>query len=217
IRREKDRRSYAGLFRRDGHAITGIAKLAALLRPYATVEKFADPTFLMPPKKPTRFEPLPHVIAPDYFNGLFDYHDLITSRLIEIIATQHLRQILATEPADVAVHVRLGDFSEAAPGAPITANTRLPLSWFADRIAKMRSSLPSSITVKVFSDGTPDQLSALLEIDGVSLSDGQNAIVDMFSMARSRMLIASASTYSMWASFLGKMPSLWHPNGGLIQ
>ncbi|WP_447406887.1 hypothetical protein, partial [Clostridium perfringens] len=107
--------------------------------------------------------------------------------------------------------------SEAAPGAPITANTRLPLSWFADRIAKMRSSLPSSITVKVFSDGTPDQLSALLEIDGVSLSDGQNAIVDMFSMARSRMLIASASTYSMWASFLGKMPSLWHPNGGLIQ
>ncbi|WP_447406456.1 hypothetical protein, partial [Clostridium perfringens] len=80
-----------------------------------------------------------------YFNGLFDYHDLITSRLIEIIATQHLRQILATEPADVAVHVRLGDFSEAAPGAPITANTRLSLSWFADRITKMRSSLPSSI------------------------------------------------------------------------
>lgn len=217
MRRERDNRTYAGLFRRDEQAVAGIAKLIALLRPYATVEKFTDPTLLFRPDRPTRFEPLPHVISPDYFTGLFDYHELITSRLVNIVSTQHVRRILEIPPADVAVHVRLGDFSEMLPGGPITANTRLPLSWFADRIARIRDTFGPSITFKVFSDGKPDQLSSLLKIDGVSLSSGDNAVVDMLSMARSRMLIASASTYSMWASFLGKMPSLWHPDGGLMQ
>jgi hypothetical protein len=35
-------------------------------------------------------------------------------------------------------------------------------------------------------------------------------------LSRSRLLIASGSTFSMWGSYLGQVPAIWHP-GKLLQ
>ena len=33
----------------------------------------------------------------------------------------------------------------------------------------------------------------------------------MIALSRCKVLVSSASTFSMWASFLGQMPTIWFP------
>ena len=33
----------------------------------------------------------------------------------------------------------------------------------------------------------------------------------MLALSRCKVLVSSASTFSMWASFLGQMPTIWFP------
>ena len=50
----------------------------------------------------------------------------------------------------------------------------------------------------------------------VTRVDYGSGLGDMFGLSRSRLLIASGSTFSMWGSYLGQVPTLWHP-GKLLQ
>ena len=36
-------------------------------------------------------------------------------------------------------------------------------------------------------------------------------MADLLALSRSELLIASGSTFSMWASYLGRMPVIWYP------
>ena len=38
-----------------------------------------------------------------------------------------------------------------------------------------------------------------------------SAIVDILLLSQSTVLVASASSFSQWAEFLGAMPSVWFP------
>ena len=46
--------------------------------------------------------------------------------------------------------------------------------------------------------------------------DYGSSLGDMLGLSRSRLLIASGSTFSMWGSYLGQVPAIWHP-GKLLQ
>ena len=214
LRRERDTRMYLGVFRRDSAARGGPAKALAFARARRTV-RFVDPTLLTPGASGTLYLPDPHVIAPDYFAGLFDHQPMLTKRLLAMVADRHVARVKALPRPDVAVHVRLGDFAPAPDGV-VQANTRLPVTWYTDRMAAVRTLLGPGTRFTIFSDGTPEQLAPILALPGAELRAGENAIVDLLAMARARALIASTSTFSLWAAFLGRMPSLWHP-GGLLQ
>jgi hypothetical protein len=68
----------------------------------------------------------------------------------------------------------------------------------------------------VFTDGSSDEVSALCAVDGARLHHRQAAITDLWTLAHAGLLFASGfSTFSMWASFLGGMPTLYAP--GKIQ
>jgi hypothetical protein len=70
--------------------------------------------------------------------------------------------------------------------------------------------------VWLFSDGREDELEALTDLPSVKRISFGSSIADMLAMARCRFLIASGSTFSMWGSYLGQVPTLWHP-GKMLQ
>ena len=41
--------------------------------------------------------------------------------------------------------------------------------------------------------------------------DYGSGLGDMLGLSRSNLLIASGSTFSMWGSYLGQVPTIWHP------
>lgn len=214
LRGEADKRMYLGIFQQDGVSLGGAMKLLSFLSVRRRI-RFVNPLEIQPGPKGTLYSPDPHVIAPYYFSGLFDYHSMISKLLLDMIIDRHVNRVKDLGRPQVAVHVRLGDFVPAVDG--ITgANRQLPLEWYVDRMTALRSELGSDTHFTIFSDGRPDQIKSILEFPNAELRRGENAIVDLLSMARAQALIASASTFSLWAAFLGRMPSIWHP-GGLLQ
>lgn len=122
--------------------------------------------------------------------------------------------------AYIAVHVRLGDF-ELFNGDPadLQHSTRLPFGWYVRAANAMRQRLGKSLPVRVFSDGSPDELSALLtQIPDSTLAASPSPAADLGGMAGAAGLVASASSFSQWAAFLGEGPVIWaaakfHPKG----
>src|SRR5205814_1581965 len=119
------------------------------------------------------------------------------------------------QPCDfvIGIHARRGDrpplpFREPlGEGLPGMSN-----EWFVNAISNVRHALGCDAPARVFSDGRPDEIVPILNLPAVTLAPGNPSIVDILTMARSRVLITTAkSTFSMWSSFLGQMPTLWYP------
>jgi hypothetical protein len=51
----------------------------------------------------------------------------------------------------------------------------------------------------------------LLSQENVRRREFGSSIADILALSRSRILIASGSTFSQWASYLGQIPTITHP------
>jgi hypothetical protein len=113
----------------------------------------------------------------------------------------------------VAVHVRFGDFLPVNEADSLGggANRRQPLSWYVDAVKTLQADLGPAWRFHVFSDARDAELVDLLILPGVQRMPIVSAAHDLLLMARHRILVASGSTFSMWASFLGQVPTLWYP------
>ena len=113
----------------------------------------------------------------------------------------------------IGVHVRLGDFASTATSqlSQGMINSRLPFEWYEQCICAVRQKAGSDIPVRIFSDGRDDELMPLLALPKVGRSPTGSAITDLLTLSQVSVLIASGSTYSMWASYLGRMPVIWYP------
>jgi hypothetical protein len=134
--------------------------------------------------------------------------------LVGITRPEHIQPLKEGYSPDVAVHVRLGDFQTATAaaaghGKPVT-NTRIPLDWYADVIRGLRLHL-GTLRVEIFSDGTDKELEQLTSLPNVSRKTFGSSLADILALSTSSILVASGSTFSMWASFLGRQPVVWHP------
>lgn len=119
----------------------------------------------------------------------------------------------------IAMHVRRGDLTRLGFTAQELKGVYqfTPLSWFVDMAQAVRGyeSL-RSVPIVVFTDGASEEVNALRGIDGIFFSQRQRPITDLWTMAHAGLLFASGfSTFSMWASFLGGMPTIYAP--GKIQ
>ena len=65
--------------------------------------------------------------------------------------------------------------------------------------------------IYIFSDAENTELEEILDIDNCKRAYFGSAISDMIALSRCKVLVSSASTFSMWASFLGQMPTIWFP------
>ena len=190
LRKERDKRMYFDLFTgKDG--VGGLKKFL-LLNFTNKVKYFSSMDAL--------FEPFKHE------------HNFVKTELLKIINPYHIEKAEEFNPNSVALHIRMGDFEEPENEQLLrdsSWNYRLPLKWYIAIIDKIR--LKSNLPIYIFSDATDKELEEILAFDNCKRAYFGSAISDMIALSRCKILISSASTFSMWASFLGQMPTIWFP------
>ena len=190
LRKERDKRMYFDLFTgKDG--VGGLKKFL-LLNFSNEVKYFSSMDKL--------FEPFKHE------------HNFVKTELLKIINPYHIEQANNFNVQFIAVHIRMGDFEvpENEKGLREGAwGYRLPIEWYISIIDKVR--LISDLPVYIFSDATDNELRDILSINNCKRAYLGSSISDMIALSRCKVLVSSASTFSMWASFLGQIPTIWFP------
>ncbi len=212
LRNETDKRFYHGLFYNSGDYIDGLKKLYLL----NTLKKIKETDFyeLIREKQVIRQNAIMVFEGMDgHFNQILKDHGLILSELLKMTREQHKKGFTELRRQTIGVHVRRGDFSKPQSRDVLETggvNYRIPLSWYACQIEQIRRVVGSHVLVNIFSDGTDEELSELLALRHVKKTSFGSSIADLLALSRSGVLVASGSTFSMWASYLGRMPVVWH-------
>jgi hypothetical protein len=130
------------------------------------------------------------------------------------------RAIMRPQPTEshgrfIAMHVRRGDITRQgfSTSELATVNQYTPLPWFISmhRLVRNDATL-RQYPIVLFTDGSVDEVAELVRLKGVQLAQRRSAITDLWTLSRASLLVASGySTFSMWASFLGGMPTIYAP------
>jgi len=207
-----DHRTYADLFQPTERYVSGWRKPWYLAR-YRWIPERQALEQGAPPGSIVEFRGMEDKFAP-----FLQDHELICGELLRIARPQHLKALDNPHPAPIAIHVRRGDFVQQDSYSDMVQsnNSLLPLEWYMDALRAVRSATKQELAADVFSDGTPEELAPLFSLPGVRRVDYGSGLGDMLGLSRSKLLIASGSTFSMWGSYLGQVPTIWHP-GKLLQ
>ena len=135
----------------------------------------------------------------NYFQDIKPHYTLVKEKILSIVKTKYLQNIDADYDC-IGIHLRLGDYSK---------ERRNDLEWSLEVIRQMRKALGQK-RVLLFSDERESELGEILnKINNVEVGFFGNAISDLVAMSRCRYLIASDSTFSAWAAYLGRMPVIF--------
>jgi hypothetical protein len=207
-----DHRTYADLFTPNARYVSGWRKPWYLARYRWIPEQQALATGA-PPGSVVEFRGMAEQFAP--FRA---EHELVYGELLRIARPLHLAALAEPDPAPIGIHVRRGDFVQQASHDAMLRidNSLLPLEWYMAALQAVRGAAGRMVPAAVYSDGTAEELAPLLALPAVQRVDYGSGLGDMLGLSRSRLLIASGSTFSMWGSYLGQVPAIWHP-GKLLQ
>lgn len=147
------------------------------------------------------------------FDDLMPYREYVREQLWDITSSQYKKSYNEEFGEAICIHVRLGDFKAASQDAcGGETNTRITMSWYVEILKRLRKLEGCEDKVAyVFSDGEDEELSALLSLSNVKRVRLENALTELWALSSGRFLIASGSTFSMWACFLGNMDTYWYP------
>jgi hypothetical protein len=206
-------RHYVNMFQRRPGEIGGLRKLRLLAsRPRLGEQDYQARLRLG--------QPLPdeHIVQfsgmKGFFADILRDHILVREELMTMTRPRHRRGLNHDFSNSMAVHIRLGDFSSAGPTDPDRRsawNVRLPLSWYTQAVQTLRTQLGLPLKIYVFSDGSDRELREFLDSTQALRLDFGSSAADLLALSNARLLVASGSTFSMWASYLGRMPVIWHP------
>lgn len=204
-----DLRLYSGLFHRSEHEVNGLRRLLLLSRlPRYRESDLAEARLRDAPRGIIDFEGIE-----GFFESIMNDHEFVFDELIGMTQQRHLKALNRDFRDSMTVHVRRGDFSQPKDKSDITSGRccmRIPLQWYIDVVQETRRRLRRDLAVYVFSDGKDHELAGLLELPEVQRLDFGSSIADLIALSRANVLVASGSTFSMWASYLGRMPVVWH-------
>lgn len=198
LRGETDRRFYSDLFLTPKEQVSGISKMLLLARlPRVSQADFASNT---------RSDGRSRLVEFDQNGPMFDYilndYALVKQELLRITRQHHKAALQYDFTNSISVHVRLGDFK--------VESLQTPIEWFLEAIKEVRRTIGAGIKVHIFSDGTDDELRPLLDLPRVSRISFGSSIADLLGLSCANILIANGgSTFSKWASYLGRMPVMW--------
>lgn len=214
------RRHNIGLFKSTTDQIGGLRKLLHLIFKEKVDRANFELALIKNPDKIQQFDEKIILVSgmDDYFEYIMHEYNFMRKKLIESIHDKHKIGLDFNFTNSITVHVRLGDFISVTNDSTLKSNntTRLDLYWYISIVSMIRKSLGYSIKVLVFSDGTDKELKPILDLPYTYRLSFGSAMADLLALSRSNILVASGSTYSMWASFLGRMPVIWY-NGKLKQ
>ena len=212
LRWERDKRFYYGLFKPSNEYIAGFKKLWVL----ANCPRVSEFDFFRNPCAISSHSIVVFSGMEDYFKDILKDHALVKHELLNIVRREHNVGINSCRNS-IAVHVRLGDFSIPKEQRYLdinksgNTNFRLPLEWYIFMVRALRQKLGEEYEVYVFSDGHDDELAELLALPNCKRLGFGSSIADLLALSSSYILIASGSTFSMWASYFGRMPVVWYP------
>ena len=206
LRNERDKRFYLDLFRPPAGHIHGFRKLLLL----SALEKVQESDL-------ERLKAQPDFIVAfkgmaGHFQPILKDHVLVLTELLNMIRDKHIKNLTESLRKSIGVHVRRGDFTplKGELPAPAAVNCQIPLSWYISQIEQLRQVVGPQTSVNVFSDGSSEELSELLALKNIRRVNFGSSVADLLALSRSGILVASGSTFSMWASYLGRMPVIWH-------
>ena len=190
IRKERDKRMYLDLFS-ETDGISGFKKFF-LLNFSSNIKVFSGMDNLFEPFKSDQ--------------------NFVKTELLKIINPYHIKRAKEFNSNSIAIHIRMGDFTNPINEKVLRNgdwNYRLPIKWYISLIEKIQKE--SNLPIYIFSDAEGSELKEILAYDNCNRAYFGSAISDMLALSTCKVLISSASTFSMWASFLGQMPTIWFP------
>lgn len=138
-----------------------------------------------------------------FLSGTFSYGSLILSQkeqMREIVERSKANIVFpAVSEKDIAIHVRLGDRT------PTDTTELLQMtSYFKEALGRI--DVRSDAPIRIFSDNPSLARKIILSSNQfanlIEAPEGLDAISNLALMASHKYIIASASTYAWWASFL---------------
>ena len=188
LRRERDLRLYSDIFvkRSPGEILK---RFSLSIRRTITEESFGNA-----PKGPC---------GAVLFAGLKNhFKDLDLSRrqdFMSLLSQRSSNPLQRDTIEEIALHIRMGDFSQKQTN---NMNSRVSFDWYAKALEVARERYPG-IPARIYSD-EPGRCREFASDSECELADEGNALEDIFNLAKSRALVASQSSFSLWASFLGQ-------------
>jgi hypothetical protein len=208
LRREADKRFYFDLFKKNPEEISGIKKLIVLLKYSLVTEDYVEylKSGIPPPKNKIKI--IVFTGLRDYFNSIITEHSFVYNKLLKIARDEHKKGLYFDFQKSVSVHIRLGDFK---------GSNATPIQWYINTLHQLRAELGSGWPIYIFSDGTDEELMPVMRLPNTTRLTFGSSLADLLALSKAHLLIGSAgSTFSQWASFLGRMPVIW-PKGSLTQ
>lgn len=209
IRREKDKRLYCGLYTPENWQIAGIKKVLLLLfskKVKADLEMTNFNDFDLSEKEILVWQKCNYKIE-----TFIPYRDEIKNHIWSITNPRIKEKVKALyiDEKTVHLHVRMGDFQEINNTTGERFLLRSPIDWFVNCVRQISEMFHGRISFLVFSDGTDDELKELLKQPNTKRVETGTSIGDILALSMSKLIIATgASTFSLWARFLGNTSCL---------
>lgn len=148
------------------------------------------------------------------FEKLMEEHRFIYDNLVANLNSKYRSALEFDGTQGVCMHIRLGDFTrvsweEVKQGKH---NSVIPIEWYVAMAKSLRSILGEKTKMIVFSDGKDEELQPLLDLGNVDRVCFGSSIADILALSRAKILVASGSSFSMWARYLGRMTTIMFPN-----
>jgi len=206
LRRERDKRYYLSSFSNHGY-VQGLQRQFLLHTAHHIGESLYSES--QAAESEVGRQVVDFIGMDGFFSPFLSEQAYVRARL-HAIASPNIQKQVDNFPVEpyIGVHLRRGDFQRA--GIAISD------AWYARAIEQAVQSSgkgEKNIPIRVFSDASPDALRFLTDgFPNVTIMPKAPALLDMLLLSRCQALIGtSRSTFSMWAVFLGQMPSFWHP------
>ncbi|MEW6614772.1 MAG: hypothetical protein AB1401_04840 [Thermodesulfobacteriota bacterium] len=212
VRGDRDKRSYINFFCTPSRYIKGVKKILLLSK----LSKITEEEFIKNHNRDYSDTIVIFEGMKNLFQDILKDSNMILSELVSITKSKHKSGLLFDFSGSISVHVRLGDFRSSMVsrlGKTLEEggwNLRIPISWYVSKINQLRDELGKQVKVFVFSDGTDEELYPLVSLPNAERIFFGSSIADLLALSRANILVASGSTFSMWASYLGRMPVIWH-------
>lgn len=209
LRQERDKRLYYDLFKTPADQIAGAKKIRLL----CTLPRVSETEYCNTRNREGRDKIVIFAGLGGFFSRILTDHALIRRELLAITKERHKKALNFDFRNPISVHVRLGDFVTPSGREVLQSggmSYRIPLSWYVGVASNIREKLGGKMPIYVFSDGSDRELAELLALPYCTRLSFGSAVADLIALSMANVLVGSASTFSMWASFLGRMPAIWY-------
>jgi hypothetical protein len=144
------------------------------------------------------------------FSILKHHKSFLTNNLIQLLNSKKRQELLKFE-SEISIHLRRGDFIESNIDK-VGVNERTHIKWYLELINQINKNYEDKVKISLFSDGTKEEIKELIGFPNVKLESSKNALFDILRISKSKIIITSSSSFSLWACFLqdNKNISIWN-------